>query len=77
MNINIKDTIVLEDNKEYVVVSKAKYLNKVYYYLMDIKNHKNFKFCYEEDDYLVEEKDEKILSNLLLLFLKNTINNFK
>lgn len=31
MIINIKDTLFLEDNNEYVVVSKIDYENKKYY----------------------------------------------
>lgn len=37
MIAEIKDTLVLDDDNEYVVVSKINYENKFYYYLVDIK----------------------------------------
>ena len=35
--INIKDTLVLDDDNEYVVVSKANYNDKTYYYIINSK----------------------------------------
>ena len=35
MIINIKDTLTLDDNNEYVVISKINYESKNYYYLLD------------------------------------------
>ena len=37
MNIDIKDTLMLDDKNEYVVVSKINVKDKYYYYLVDIK----------------------------------------
>ena len=34
--INIKDSLVLDDDNEYVVVSKVKYETKEYYYIFII-----------------------------------------
>ena len=41
MIINIKDSLFLDDNCEYVVVSKIYYEEKNYYYLLDKHNIKN------------------------------------
>lgn len=68
--INIKDTLVLDDDNEYVVVSKAEYSNKTYYYILDKYNNSNVKFCYLDNDELVEIDDEELIKNLLPLFFE-------
>lgn len=70
MIINIKDTLFLEDNNEYVVVSKIDYENKKYYCLIDINNSENLKFCYQENDELVELNDKELNTELLPFFYK-------
>lgn len=70
MIINIKDTLTLDDNNEYVVVSKVNYEKKNYYYLLDKNDNTNFKFCYEDKDDLVEIDDNKLNTKLLPLFLQ-------
>ena len=49
MNIDIKDTLILDNNKQYIVISKANYNNQTYYYIVEEKN-KNYdtKFCYHD-----------------------------
>lgn len=69
MTINIKDTLILDDNNEYIVVSKIAYDNKHYFYLLD-KNNNDVKFCYEEGEELVEIEDKKLTTKLLPLFLE-------
>ena len=79
MTINIKDTLTLDDNNEYVVISKINYENKNYYYLLDKNNEKNIKFCYEDNEELVEIEDKKLTTKLLPLFVevaKKEINSF-
>ena len=68
MNIEIKDRVTLEDNNEYVVASKAFYGNQTYYYLVDINNTGNIKFCYLEDDSFVELDDKDLTTKLLPMF---------
>ena len=68
MIINIKDTLTLDDNNEYVVASKVNYEKKVYYYLIDINNNKNLMFCYEDNGELVESNNKEINTELLPLF---------
>ena len=70
MIINIKDTLTLDDNNEYVVVSKVNYENKNYYYLLDKNNNENPLFCYEDNDELVELNDKELITKLLPLFVK-------
>lgn len=73
MTINIKDTLTLDDNNEYVVVSKINYGNKSYYYLLDKNNNNNMKFCYEDNEELVELDDKELATKLLPLFLEEAI----
>ena len=70
MIINIKDTLTLDDNNEYVVISKIKYYNKNYYYLLDKNNNDNLKFFYEDNDELVEIDDRDLVAKLLPLFVE-------
>ena len=70
MTINIKDTLTLDDNNEYVVISKINYDNKNYYYLLDKNNNDNVKFCYEDNDELVEIEDKELTTKLLPLFVE-------
>lgn len=73
MNIDIKDLITLSDDLEYVVASKAIYMDETYYFLVE-KNLKGVKFCKEKKgtDILIEEDAEKIDNELLSLFLVNS-----
>ena len=78
MTINIKDTLTLDDDNEYVVVSKITYENKNYYYLLDKNNTTNVMFCYEDNGDLVELNDKELTTKLLPLFLevaKKEVNN--
>ena len=45
--IDAKDIITLSDNNKYGVVSKKTIDNNVYYYLVDINDNRNIKFCRE------------------------------
>ena len=74
MKIDIKDTLNLSDNNEYVVASKVVYNNDIYYYLVDINQHSNIKFCKEKrkdnDIQVVELEDKKLIQVLLPLFFE-------
>ncbi len=70
MIINIKDILTLDDNNEYVVISKINYDNKNYYYLLDKNSNDNPKFCYEDNDELVETDDKDLTTKLLPLFVE-------
>lgn len=72
MKINITNVLTLDDNKDYVVVSKVKYNKINYYYLSEINNPSNVIFCYEDKDELVELKDNNLILKLLPTFVENT-----
>ena len=68
MMINIGDILVLSDKNEYIVISEVNYNEKDYFYLTN-KNNNEIKFCYLDEDELVEINDETLITNLLPLFL--------
>lgn len=73
--IDVRDSLTLSDNNEYLVVSKFDYNGKIYYYLSDIKNIGRVKFCYlENTETLVEVTDNKLIQKLMLIAVKNMIN---
>lgn len=78
--IDIRDVITLSDNNKYGVASKAEKDNTVYYYLVDINDISNIKFCYEviSDSKLelVEVEDKQLIKKLILLFAKNIKMSF-
>ena len=71
MIINMKDTLTLDDNNEYVVVSKVNVDDKNYFYLIDKNDNSNVKFCYQDNDELVELNDKELVTRLLPLFVEN------
>ncbi len=75
--INIKDILKLDDGNEYVVVSKLNYENKTYYYIVDINNNSNLKFCYEDNNELVELEDKVLITKLLPIFLNESMKVLK
>ncbi len=70
MTINIKDTLTLDDNNEYVVISKITFDQKNYYYLLNRSNNNDPKFCYEDRDELVEVNDKSLITKILPLFVE-------
>lgn len=76
MNINIRDVLTLSDDKEYVVISKVYYNRKDYLYLVDINDNSNLKFCYLENDELIESNNKEINTELLPLFFGKVKNIF-
>lgn len=77
MDIDIKDTIILSDDNEYVVTSKTSYKDDVYYFLIDENNYENIKFCKENiiNSSLLEVDDGALIKELLPLFLKSSTNS--
>ena len=71
MIINMKDTLTLDDNNEYVVVSKINVDDMNYFYLIDKNDNSNVKFCYQDNDELVELNDKELVTRLLPLFVEN------
>ena len=76
--MDITDILTLSDNNDYMIVSKANHDYKIYLCLVDIKNNKNIKFCYLDNDEVVLVKKENLSQSLLLKLLRNAsvlINN--
>ena len=69
--INIKDTLILDNDNEYVVVCKTNFKNKIYYYILNNDDNSDFKFCYQENDDLVEIEDYKLIKELIPLFFNS------
>ncbi len=69
--INIKDTLILDNDNEYVVVCKTNFKNKIYYYILNNDDNSDFKFCYQENDDLVEIEDDKLIKELIPLFFNS------
>lgn len=67
MNIQVKDLITLSDKNEYVVVNKVQYEDENYYYIVDINNNQNLKFCYINNDELIVVKDRQLIMRLIYL----------
>ena len=74
MSIDIKDVLTLNDGNKYIVVSKTNYNDKTYYLIIDINNNTNIKFCYLDNDELVESEDKIINTKLLPLLYSNVPN---
>lgn len=75
MNIDIRDTITLNDDNKYVVVSKIDYDDDTYYYLTDINNNENTKFLVQnryKQESLLEVEDIELLQKLFPMFLSKT-----
>ena len=68
--LDIKDIIKLEDKKKYAIMSKTSIEDNIYYYLLDINDYTNYKFCLEKEDTLIEIVDPEILSKLVKKFAK-------
>lgn len=62
--------ITLDDDNKYVIVSKVVIKNINYYYLIDINNVKNVKFCQEERETIIlkEITDKEVITNLIRVF---------
>ena len=71
MNIDVKDALVLDDGNTYIVTNKVKDNGKYYYLLLDQNNPSNFKFCYQDNDEVIQISDSKLIAKLSLLFFKD------
>ena len=82
MIIELKDLLTIDD-KEYTVANITKVKNKTYYFLINIDNYSDFKFCFIENDELYEELDKdniiELIKNIKIDYksLGVNINEFK
>lgn len=70
--MEIRDVVVFDDDKEYVIASKVEYNNKTYLYLSDVNNSGKVMFGYLDSDDIVEIKDSKLIKELLPMFLESS-----
>ena len=77
MNIEIKDTLILDDNNEYVVTSKINYENITYYYLIDKNDPDNIIICKENNTELIQITNNELINKLSPIFLETTYNILK
>lgn len=78
MIISFLDTLLLSDNKEYVVTGIVNYNNIDYYCLVEKNDAKNVKFCYQKEEKLVEINDPEIIRKIINLYyeeMKKNISN--
>lgn len=76
--IDVRDIITLKDDK-YMVISKVELEGKLYFYIANVEKNEDFKFCYLEDDYLVEINDSNLVQKLIPMFTDqamNELNNY-
>lgn len=69
MDIEIGDTLTLEENKKYIVVSQVVYEDQLCLYLVD-ETATIPMFAYLIGNELVEIEDENIIRELLPLFVE-------
>ena len=69
--IDVDDIVTLSDGLEYVVVSKADFNSKKYYYLADVRNNGNLKFLYLDKNELVEVQDFKTVESIFPILIDN------
>ena len=77
--MNLRDIITLNDNNQYIVVGKIDYEAKTYYYLVDINKNENLKYCYQDNDELVELNDSNLIKKLIPMFGRQALeelNNY-
>ena len=73
--LEARDVVKLDNNIDYVVVSKIQHTDgKTYYYLLEV-NGTNTIICYERNDELVEVQDPELNSTLIDIFAKTEYNN--
>jgi hypothetical protein len=73
MNLNIKDIVTLDDDNEYLVVSKADYEGDTYFYISDVVNTGNLKLLKlnKENNHLAEFYDPELSEKLLPILYEN------
>lgn len=69
MSIDIKDTVKLDNEKNYLVMSKIEVNDNTYIYLAE-NNFNSIKFCVlENEDELLEIENAQLIEQLFPLFV--------
>ena len=74
MKIEIKDILTLDDNNEYIVVSKTLHNGGEYFFLTDLNQNNEFKILklnYESEKLFIVT-DERLVEKLMPLFFEET-----
>lgn len=74
MNIEIEDVLTLDDDKDYIVVSKAVIEDINYYYLIENSDKPSVMFCYEDKDELVDITDSEKIRKIVPYLYKSIRN---
>ena len=85
MKLEVKDTVTLDDNNEYVISNIETIDNKEYFVLVDIKNLSNIKYMCLDNNSFLEIEDEELIKKIALSVANNTnvdklmqeVNNYK
>ncbi len=73
--LEAKDVVELDNNIEYVVVSKIYHTDgRIYYYLLEL-NGDDVLFVYEDRDELIEVTDKSLCGQLLELFAEQGLKD--
>ncbi len=65
--VEMGTVLELDNGKTYTVVSKVKYQEKEYLYLIDVNDNTNMMFCEFVGDELIAISDEGLIQKLVLL----------
>lgn len=78
MEYNVQDVITLQDDKKYMVMSKAIEAGVSYMFLMNIDDDKDFKFCnLDENKKLFEIKNQDKITEIAPLLYKNLLEEIE
>ncbi len=76
--LEVRDIVTLKDSK-YMVISKVELDNKFYFYIANVEKNDDFKFCYLEEDYLIEINNKELIKRLIPMFTDQAmmeLNNY-
>lgn len=65
------DKVLTINKQKYLVSETIKYNNIDYYFLINMNDSKDFKYCYINNNKLFEVTDNTIIGNIALEFAKN------
>lgn len=67
--------ILTIEDKKYLVTLSCKYNNLNYYFLININNKKDYKYCYQKQGKLFEVLDAEEVFKIAQLFSNQIIDN--
>lgn len=80
-NIDVFDTLTLDDNNKYLVSAKAVNDSKNYFLLVDTNNNANIlileEFIVNDEIHMRVVEDKNVLDNIMPLFLESAKNSLE